>query len=189
MLKEALILKTSINVNVIKEYLFRAQAIARAKKEGISNQEIKAIEEGKSQLGTNNERTNSAETKGRMTAKHETMGTQFRYTAGSKTFEKILSTRAIQMGLEFGITAEYICQQAGEQTCIDFTDLFRLFDLCQHSLYSSDDTNLKAIQHQSSVHAGSKSLDEMSDIQSARFTYEESILVTALGENYLQFIN
>lgn len=48
MLKEALILKTSINVNVIKEYLFRAQAIARAKKEGISNQEIKAIEEGKS---------------------------------------------------------------------------------------------------------------------------------------------
>lgn len=53
------------------------------------------------------------------------------------------------------------------------TDLFRLFDILQNSLYANDP---EAVENAES---------EAED----RFTYEESILVTILGENYKQFIN
>ena len=53
------------------------------------------------------------------------------------------------------------------------TDLFRLFDILQNSLYANDP---EAIEN------GESEADD-------RFTYEESILVTILGENYKQFIN
>jgi hypothetical protein len=55
------------------------------------------------------------------------------------------------------------------------TDLFRLFDIFQTSLYANDPDAVN---------------DEGSEAQdSQRFTYEESILVTLLGKDYLQFIN
>jgi len=59
-------------------------------------------------------------------------------------------------------------------------DLFNLFDILQMSLYSNDPEANKSEQmsdRQSSVH------------ESQRFTYEESILITILGENYQDFIN
>ena len=54
-------------------------------------------------------------------------------------------------------------------------DLFRLFDIFQTSLYANDPD---AVNEE-----GSEAQD------SQRFTYEESILVTILGKDYLQFIN
>ena len=53
-------------------------------------------------------------------------------------------------------------------------DLFRMFEIFQSSLYSGDREEEK---------------NQEPDAQSTNFTWEESILVTLLGENYLQFVN
>ena len=78
MLKTALILKTNINVSLIREYLFKTKAMQQPPKE---------------------------ETKGETPISPSKPG-----TAGSKNFERVLSTKAIQLGTEHGITAEFICQ-------------------------------------------------------------------------------
>lgn len=92
---------------------------------------------------------------------------------GNRKFDRVLSTKAIQIGHENGITAEFIVKQTADQTVFKLTDLFRLFDILQNSLYANDP---EAVENGES---------EAED----RFTYEESILVTILGENYKEFIN
>lgn len=101
----------------------------------------------------------------------------------------MLSSRAIQIGQENGITAEFITKQTAEQTVYKMDDLFTLFDVFQNSLYAND-PEVAARDSVIGSNGGPKSDDAKSDGQeSQKFSYEESILVTILGENYLQFIN
>jgi hypothetical protein len=110
-------------------------------------------------------------------------------TGSTKTrkFDRVLSSKAIQIGHEHGITAEFICKQTAEQTVFKLNDLFTLFDIFQSSLYANDPEVLRESRAQSRSGAGG-SQQAMSEA-SQRFTYEESILVTILGENYMEFIN
>jgi uncharacterized membrane protein YcgQ (UPF0703/DUF1980 family) len=61
-----------------------------------------------------------------------------------------------------------------------------LFDIFQTSLYANDPEVLK--ESRASARSGAESQKAMSEA-SQRFTYEESILVTILGEDYMNFIN
>ena len=79
-------------------------------------------------------------------------------------------------------------------------DLFTVFDLLQASLYASDPhangmtteqqdkPGLPSLTLSKELLTGSKQ-ETVSESPSQKFTYEESILVTVLGENYQQFIN
>lgn len=101
----------------------------------------------------------------------------------------MLSSRAIQIGQENGVTAEFVTKQTAEQTVYRMDDLFTLFDVFQNSLYAND----PEVAARDSVigSAGALKSDEAKSEgqDSQKFSYEESILVTILGENYLQFIN
>lgn len=105
--------------------------------------------------------------------------------SGTRKFDRVLSSKAIQIGHENGITAEFICKQTAEQTVFKLNDLFTLFDIFQTSLYANDPDVARGGSGMGSPRDGEKSEAE----ESQRFTYEESILVTILGENYLEFIN
>ena len=121
-------------------------------------------------------------------ASHHSQGSQQKPgTAGSQTrkFDRVLSSKAIQIGHENGITAEFICKQTAEQTVFKLNDLFTLFDIYQNSLYANDPEVLRGASRASSRAGSAKAMSEASQ----RFTYEESILVTILGENYMEFIN
>jgi ribosome assembly protein YihI (activator of Der GTPase) len=51
-------------------------------------------------------------------------------TGGNKAkFDRVLSKKAISLGEEFGITAEFICQQTSEQSALEMSDLIKLFNL------------------------------------------------------------
>ena len=52
--------------------------------------------------------------------------------------QKVLSHKAIQIGQESGITAEFIVEQTGEQLVRKLDDLFSMFDTFQEALYSND---------------------------------------------------
>lgn len=107
----------------------------------------------------------------------------------SKDFERVLSSRAIQIGQENGVTAEFVTKQTAEQTVYRMDDLFNLFDVFQNSLYAND-PEVAARDSVIGSNGGLKSDEQRSEGQdSQKFSYEESILVTILGENYLQFIN
>lgn len=109
--------------------------------------------------------------------------------AGSKEFDRVLSSRAIQIGQENGVTAEFITKQTAEQTVYKMDDLFTLFDVFQNSLYAND-PEVAARDSVIGSNGGLRSDEAKSEGQdSQKFSYEESILVTILGENYLQFIN
>ena len=105
-------------------------------------------------------------------------------SGGSRKFDRVLSSKAIQIGHENGVTAEFICKQTAEQTVYQLNDLFTLFDIFQTALYAND----PEVARGSGLGAGGEG-DGKSEAESQRFTYEESILVTILGENYLEFIN
>ena len=68
-------------------------------------------------------------------------------------------------------------------------DLFTLFDVFQNSLYAND----PEVAARDSVIGSNGALNpdeaKSEGQDSQKFSYEESILVTILGENYLQFIN
>lgn len=51
---------------------------------------------------------------------------------------KCLSTKAIKIGKEHGVTAEFIIQQTSEQFFGSMDDLFQLFDCLQDCLYGND---------------------------------------------------
>lgn len=51
---------------------------------------------------------------------------------------KCLSTKAIKIGKEHGVTAEFIIQQTSEQFFASMDDLFCLFDTFQDCLYGND---------------------------------------------------
>ena len=50
----------------------------------------------------------------------------------------MLSHKAIQIGQESGITAEFIVEQTGEQLVRKLDALFSMFDTFQEALYSND---------------------------------------------------
>jgi len=50
-------------------------------------------------------------------------------TGASKKFDRVLSKKAISLGEEFGITAEFICLQTAEQACLEIGDLRRIVGL------------------------------------------------------------
>ena len=60
-----------------------------------------------------------------------------------------------------------------------------MFDIYQKSLYANDPEVLRGGSRASARSGSDKAMSEASQ----RFTYEESILVTILGENYMEFIN
>lgn len=70
---------------------------------------------------------------------------------GSKKFDRVLSSKAIQIGHESGITAEFICKQTAEQTVYKLNDLFTIFDIMQSSLYSNDPEMNKDQQKRSTM--------------------------------------
>lgn len=88
--------------------------------------------------------------------------------------EKLLSKNALQLGRDYGITAEFICMQTAEQLALKLDDLLTLFDVFQASLYPCDQANIQGQDGMSESH---------------KFTYEESIMVALLGQDYMKFIN
>ena len=52
--------------------------------------------------------------------------------------QKVLSHKALKIGTETGITAEFIVTQTGEQLAYKLEDLFLLFDTFQDVLYAND---------------------------------------------------
>lgn len=104
---------------------------------------------------------------------------------GSRKFDRVLSSKAIQIGHQQGITAEFICKQTAEQTVFKLEHLFTLFDIFQSSLFANDPEIAKDPGSQKGSQKGSSK----SEAQDNTFTYEESILVFFLGPNYLDFIN
>jgi hypothetical protein len=91
---EAIFLRTSISVPVLKEYLMRTQAIAQIRVQ---------TEEG-SRKNATGDMDNASH--------HSNMSASKPGTGGSKTrkFDRVLSSKAIQIGHEHGITAEFICK-------------------------------------------------------------------------------
>lgn len=83
---------------------------------------------------------------------------------------KCLTQKAVKIGKEQGVTAEFIIQQTSEQFFASMEDLFKLFDCFQDCLYSND------LQAQSTGKL------------TQRVIYEESILMTLLGPDYLHLI-
>ena len=49
-------------------------------------------------------------------------------TARKQNLQKVLSHKAIQIGSESGVTAEFIVKQTGEQLVHKLDDLFLMFD-------------------------------------------------------------
>ena len=173
---QAMFLRTNINVAVLKEYLFKTQALAQTKNaEKITSQLGQTDDHASdksSKLGSaayKNRNQNDSALSRSKNGSAGGDGTQ----PGTRKFDRVLSTKAIQIGHENGITAEFIVKQTADQTVFQLTDLFRLFTILQDSLYANDP---EAVED-----GGSEAED--------KFTYEESILVTILGENYKEFIN
>ena len=88
--------------------------------------------------------------------------------------QKVLSHKALKLGEETGVTAEFIVQQTAEQLASKLEDLFVMFDVFQDSLYSNDP--------QARPRSG-KSTRSLRDEEN-RVMYEESILMTLLGPDY-----
>ena len=85
---------------------------------------------------------------------------------------KCLSTKAIKIGKEHGVTAEFIIQQTSEQFFTSMDDVFSLFDAWQDCLYGAD-----------------PAISQSSNDKNQRVIYEESILMTLLGPDYMQLIS
>lgn len=93
---------------------------------------------GGSAAGVNRPVTNQSAMSGaRSTNKPGTGGSNAR-PGGSRKFDRVLSSKAVQIGHEHGITAEFICKQSAEQTVFKLEHLFTLFDIFQSSLFAND---------------------------------------------------
>lgn len=101
MLKQSLIQKTNINVNLLKEYLMQAQAIHRIKQE---QPEDTQSQSSNTKVATPFSKPGTADSK-------------VRY------MNRILSKNAIALGEQYGITAEFICNQTADQLAQKTEDL------------------------------------------------------------------
>ena len=118
---------------------------------------------------------------------------------------KELSRKAIQIGSESGVTAEFIVKQTGEQLVGRLDDLFLMFDTFQESLYSNDpaihNRGVSAASERESSKTQSvvdralggssakTAAKEEKENNNNKVMYEESILMTLLGPDYMQFIS
>ena len=101
-----------------------------------------------------------------------------------KNLAKVLSQKAIKIGKETGVTAEFVVQQTGEQLVYKLDDLFAMFDTFQESLYSNDPAaNVHEVRSQKQANEPATAGGEN------KVMYEESILMTLLGPDYMQYIS
>ena len=89
-----------------------------------------------------------------------------------------MSSKALSFGEANGLTAEFIVQQTSKQLINTIDDMFSLFDIFQEALYSNDPQVQSDEQQQRSTGMGGF----------RKVIYEESILMTLLGPDYLQLI-
>ena len=112
------------------------------------------------------------------------------------SLKKVLSQKAIKIGTETGVTAEFVVAQTSEQLVTNLEDLFMMFDIFQESLYSNDPHVLQTSEQKSAnkimsssrYSAASKHSSELQE-ENSKVMYEESILMTLLGPDYNQFIS
>ena len=95
------------------------------------------------------------------------------------------------MGLESGVTAEFIIHQTSEQLMLTMEDLFTMLDAFQHTLYSNDPAMVEkdgSKQGRQKSAGGTKeghgSAPGTRDSAPKKDYYEESILMTLLGADY-----
>jgi len=146
-------IRTSINVGLIREYLLQTD----------NGAPTKAVHPLKSDDGKQSKQSRPAST-AKKPAK----------------ISKVLSHKALKLGEETGVTAEFIVQQTAEQLVGKLEDLFLLFDVFQDALYSNDP--------QARPKSGKSSASRIKDEEN-RVMYEESILMTLLGPDYAKYIN
>lgn len=127
-----------------------------------------------------------------------------------ESLDKVLSTKAKKIGLDTGVTAEFIVQQTSEQLALKLEDLFLLFDTFQDVLYANDPAintaakDDKSSQRSRAGSAISRSSGKSGEVEKPqtvpasvnessqgenRVMYEESILMTMLGPDYIQYIS
>lgn len=109
------------------------------------------------------------------------------------------------------MTAEFIVKQTGEQLVSRLDDLFLMFDTFQESLYSNDPainqrSESASSEHKSESNKSQSAVDRLLNKGSTKsdskdkqkweagnnnnkVMYEESILMTLLGPDYMQFIS
>ena len=162
-------IRTSINTGLIREYLLRTDNAA-PKKAIHPTQSLK------------NSKPVTPKDDGKLTP----IPLDVTQMPGYKPkLQKVLSHKALKLGEETGVTAEFIVQQTAEQLVGKIKDLFLLFDVFQEALYSND-PQARPISGKSGK--SRKSEKSIKDVEN-RVLYEESILMTFLGPDYIKLIN
>ena len=108
--KSAVFLRTNINVPLLKEYLAQTQALAQLKaqtQDDVHSEGSKQSEGDQARSATGGKRVKTASnvSQSRAGSAHPDAGGK-----NKRKFDRVLSKKAIQLGNENGITAEFICQ-------------------------------------------------------------------------------
>eukprot|EP00347_Sterkiella_histriomuscorum_P012858 403366953 len=174
---EAVFLKTQINVTMVKEDLFRSRTDQNQLK---NNTQYSAMGQTKTQMDQSaediptyrkNEMFNDMNPQIMKDLEHQRKNRE----SQDQTFKRILSQKAFQFGAESGVTAEFIVKQTSFQLAQRLDDLFSIFDTFQEVLYSND-PNVNQ-------NGGGSQIDQ------EKVVYEESILLSVLGQEYFKFIS
>lgn len=215
---DSVFLRTQIEVSTVREYLARTDN--QAPERPLHPTQILSQKNAEEQLALTNGEIGSGEpgADGQEDAKEDPRPASQRSgadgagnTSRNENLKKVLSHKAIQIGSESGVTAEFIVKQTGEQLVSKLDDLFLMFDTFQEALYSNDpainrgangsvNSSQKGSQKSASQSVVDHALGRMSsnnsenqvaksDAANNKVMYEESILMTLLGPDYMQFIS
>ena len=180
---ESIFLKTKVNVNTVRDYL--TQTANDSPKKAFHPVQMM----GRPQSNEDDDDQSAQDQNAHMGSSRASN----RSKAGGDPLKKVLSQKAIKIGAESGITAEFIVHQTSEQLVTNLEDLFLMFDIFQESLYSNDphiqansDRNATAAKKvASSRHSAASSKQPSVHLEeNSKVMYEESILMTLLGPDY-----
>ena len=190
--EESIFLKTKVNVSTVRDYLAQTQNNAPEKAvhpvQMLGKEHQAETDEISNEDGKDQHAESAAQHSSRMSMQSK---------KDQDPLKRVLSQKAIKIGTETGITAEFVVQQTGEQLVTKLDDLFMMFDIFQESLYSNDPTvqtsDKNTTQNKlglasSRNSAASKKSSELNE-ENSKVMYEESILMTLLGPDYNQFIS
>ena len=125
--QDSIFLRTKIDVNMVRDYLLKTNNQVPEK----SMHPSQVLNQGEAEVDKPGSAGSKAETEMSVPLRGNT-------PVKKNNLAKVLSQKAIKLGKETGVTAEFVVQQTGEQLVYKLDDLFHMFDTFQEALYSND---------------------------------------------------
>lgn len=163
--EDTIIFRTMVTVSNVKAEIVRTQSLKKLK----ANPEESKDGRGEK---SENEQYSESDRLEKEDEVHE-IGGESPDNEKAKNAQLVKFIEKEAVGAEAGLTPHFIVSQASENLVKSLDDLFNIFDNFQNALYGGE---------------AQVAMKEEKEADEDKAVYEESILITILGENYMDYI-